>query len=86
MLQIGQEVTIDFMLTVGGLQETVTVAAETRMLETTMNTIGSIIKKDEIDDLPTVERDFSSLAKLAPGVTSGAGGNGDSLVLSSVIR
>src|SRR5204863_7394532 len=36
----------------------------------------------EIDDLPTVERDFSSLAKLAPGVTSGVGGNGDSLAMS----
>jgi outer membrane receptor protein involved in Fe transport len=82
VLQIGQEVTIDFLLKVGGLQETVTVAAETRVLETTNNTIGSIIKKDEIDDLPTVERDFSSLAKLAPGVTSGVGGNGDSLAMN----
>jgi len=82
VLQIGQEVTIDFTLKVGGLQETVTVAAETRILETTNNTIGTIISKDEIDDLPTVERDFSSLAKLAPGVTSGVGGNGDSLAMN----
>src|SRR5438067_5066119 len=39
VLQIGQEVTFDFALKVGGLQETVTVAAETRILETTQNTI-----------------------------------------------
>ena len=82
VLQIGQEVTIDFVLKVGGLQETVTVGADAPILETTKNTIGTIIKKDEIDDLPTVERDFSSLAKVAPGVAPGVGGNGDSLSMN----
>ena len=82
VLQLGQELTIDFTLKVGGLQETVTVGANAPILETTKNTVGTIITKDDIDDLPTVERDFSSLARLAPGVTPGVGGNGDSLSMN----
>jgi hypothetical protein len=62
--------------------EAVTVGANGPILETTRNTVGTIIANDEIDDLPTVERDFSSLAELAPGVSPGVGGNGDSLSMN----
>jgi len=82
VLQLGQDVTIDFRLTVGGVQETVTVGATAPILETTKNTVSTIITNDDIDDLPTVERDFSSLARLAPGVAPGVGGNGDSLSMN----
>jgi len=86
VLQLGQEFSIDFTLKIGGLQEIVTVGANAPILETTRNTIGTIITKDNIDDLPTVERDFSSLARLAPGITPGVGGNGDSLSMNGATR
>lgn len=82
VLQLGQELTVDFTLRVGGLQEIVTVGANAPILETTQTTVGTIITKDNIDDLPTVERDFSALAGLAPNVTPGVGGNGDSLSMN----
>jgi len=82
VLQIGQELTIDFTLKVGGQQETVTVSANAPILETTRSTVGTIITNTDIDNLPTVERDFSSLARLAPGVSPGVGGNGDSLSMN----
>jgi hypothetical protein len=78
-LNVGQELTFDFVLKVGGVQEAVTVVAPAAILETTKNTIGSIVKKEQIDELPVVSRDFSDLAKLAPGVTPGSGGNTESL-------
>ena len=53
VLQLGQELTIDFTLKVEGLQEVVVVGANAPILETTKNTVGTIITKDEIDDLPT---------------------------------
>jgi outer membrane receptor protein involved in Fe transport len=81
-LRVGQEITIDFVLRVGGVQEAVSVVGETPLLETTRTTLGSIIKKEQIDDLPTVERDFSALAKLAPGVSTGVGGNGEGLAIN----
>ena len=78
VLRVGQEVDIDFTLKVG-LQESVEVVEQATILQTTQNTIGTIINKEQIDDLPTVERDFSALARLSPGVTTGAGGNGETL-------
>ena len=82
VLQLGNDLTADFTLRVEGLQEIVTVGAGAPILEATTNTVDTIITKDDIDDLPTVERDFSSLATLAPGVAPGVGGNGDSLSIN----
>lgn len=82
VLRVGQEATVDFTLKVGGMTEEVVVTEETPLLETTRNTVGTIINKDQIDDLPVIDRDFSSLAKLSPGVTVGAGANGDSLAIN----
>jgi hypothetical protein len=79
VLRVAQEGTVDFSLKLGGLQEEVTVAADAPILETTRNTIGSIINNQQLDELPVIDRDFSSLARLSPGVTTGVGGNGDSL-------
>src|SRR6476659_3613331 len=46
-LNVGQELTFDFALKVGGVQEAVTVVAPAAILETTKNTIGSIVKKEQ---------------------------------------
>jgi outer membrane receptor protein involved in Fe transport len=82
VLRVGQEGTVDFVLRVGGVTEEITVTGEAPLLETTRNTVGTIINKDQIDELPVIDRDFASLAKLSPGVTVGAGGNGDSLAIN----
>jgi outer membrane receptor protein involved in Fe transport len=82
VLQLGQELTIDFTLRVAGLQAVVTVGPHAPLLEATRHTIGTSVTTDDIDDLPTIERDFSSLARLAPGVAPGVGGNGDSLSMN----
>jgi outer membrane receptor protein involved in Fe transport len=79
VLRVSQEATVDFTLKVGQMSEEITVSAEAPILETTRNTIGTIINKDQIDELPVIDRDFASLAKLSPGVTTGRGGNGDSI-------
>lgn len=79
VLRVGQEATVDFTLKVSGVAEEITVSADTPVLETTRSTIGTIINKDQIDALPVLDRDFASLAKLSPGVTTGVGGNGESL-------
>jgi len=79
VLRVGQETTVDVTLKVGGITEELLVAGAQPLLETTRNTIGTIIDKDQIDRLPVIDRDFASLALLAPGVTFGTGGNGPSL-------
>ena len=74
VLQVGQEATIDFTLKVGGVQESIDVVGSAGLLETTRTTLGATIKKEQLDNLPVLNRDFSSLALLAPGVTTGTGG------------
>lgn len=79
VLAVGQDVTIDLTLKLGGLAEQVTVSGDNALLETTQHTLGSVINSKQIDDLPTIARNFSELAKLAPGVAPGVGGNGNTL-------
>jgi hypothetical protein len=84
---IGQQAEINFLLKVAAVAETVTVQADAPIVETTKSAIGATITTRQIDELPLPERNFISLAFLAPGITqsvteatdiSGAGSNGSS--------
>lgn len=83
VLTVGMDVTLEFTLKVGGLETAITVSGEAPLLETTKTVVGATINKDQVDNLPTVNRDFTSLALLAPGVTSGVGGNGTTLAFNA---
>ena len=71
-LRVGQEATADFSLSVGAVAETVLVSGTAAVVATT-SALGGMIDKKEIDNLPTIDRNFASLAQLAPGVTSSGG-------------
>ena len=67
-----QVATIVFELKLARLEQVVAVIGDAALLETPQHTLDSIINKEQIDDLPAVDRDFSSLALPAPGVTTGS--------------
>ena len=69
VLRVGQDATLDVILKVGGVEESVLVSGVSALVETRA-TVGSLIDRREIDNLPTIGRDFADLAKLAPGVSS----------------
>jgi hypothetical protein len=69
VLRVGQAATLDVTLQVGTVEESVLVSGVSALVETRA-TVGSLIDRREIDNLPTIGRDFADLAKLAPGVTS----------------
>lgn len=75
MLTLGQELTINFTLRLATVQETVTVTAESPIIDTTSNTLGTTISREQLDSLPVPGRSFTALAQTAPGVT-GVGGGG----------
>lgn len=81
-LTVGLDVTVDFELKVSTVETRVEVGDEISLLETSTAQVGDTLRKDQIDNLPTVNRDFASLALLTPGVTPGVGGNGDSLAIN----
>ncbi len=59
---------IDLQLLVGQLAETVTVSAETPLVETTNATMGIVIDEQKVVDLPLNGRNFTQLGTLIPGV------------------
>lgn len=69
VLRVGQDATLDVILKVGAVEESITVAGQAAIVETNA-VVGTAITNREIDDLPTIARDFSDLAKLAPGITT----------------
>ncbi len=68
-LGVGQEATLDLVLRLAGVSQEVTVSGQSTVVET-RTTIGGTISNKQIDELPTIARDFSDLAKLAPGISS----------------
>ena len=74
-LTLGQELTVNMNLQVATLAETITVTGESPLVETTSNTLGTTISRDQLDALPVPGRTFTALAQTAPGVT-GVGGGG----------
>jgi hypothetical protein len=59
---------IDLQLLVGQLTETVTVTAETPLVETANATMGIVIDEQKVVDLPLNGRNFTQLGTLIPGV------------------
>src|SRR5438874_11378086 len=53
----------------GAMSETVVVVAKSVPVET-QSTLATVITNKQIDDLPTIARNFSALATLSPGATT----------------
>ena len=67
VLEVGQIVAFDFVLTVAGVQESVDVTAEAVTVDTTRSVIDAVIPSTAIDALPLNGRNFLELAFLVPG-------------------
>jgi outer membrane receptor protein involved in Fe transport len=75
-LRVGQDLTVNVTMKVAGVAEAIEVVARSVAVET-QSTLSTVITNKQIDDLPTVARNFSALATLAPGTTtSNATGTG----------
>jgi hypothetical protein len=67
-LSVSQAVRLDLTMKVAGLEEAVTVTADTPLVSTTKSEIGLTVTPKQIDELPLNGRNFMELALLAPGV------------------
>jgi Carboxypeptidase regulatory-like domain/TonB dependent receptor len=66
---VNQASTQDFTLTVGSLQESVTVESSALNLETANATLGTVVESKAVMDLPLNGRNFTQLLSLTPGVS-----------------
>jgi hypothetical protein len=67
-LEVGKTTAIDVRLQVGGLEEAVTVTAESPVVNTTTKEVGGNVTATEIAELPSFNRNFISYISLLPGV------------------
>src|SRR5256712_10671215 len=68
LLQIGNTVTLDISLAVGGIEESVTVNAESSLVDVTSKQIGANIGQAELSALPIMNKDWMYAVGLAPGI------------------
>ncbi len=59
---------MDITLEIGAVAETVSVRAEAPLIDTTSATSGTVITKEQIEEMPSMSRVTTLLATLSPGV------------------
>jgi hypothetical protein len=76
VLNVSSITTINAQLTVGNVNEQITVEASAVQVETATGAVGNVIEGNEVQQLPLNGRSFSQLTQLMPGVSPA--GNFDS--------
>jgi outer membrane receptor for ferrienterochelin and colicin len=69
-VEVGKTQSIDVQMQVGGVEEKVTVTAESPIVDTTTKQLGGSVQSQELQDVPSVNRNFTSYLSLLPGVTA----------------
>jgi hypothetical protein len=69
VLAIDQSASINVVLKPASINETVTVAADTPLVDTTQSTVATSVTNQQIQDLPVASRRWIDLAMLTPGVS-----------------
>lgn len=69
-VDVGQNVVVDFSLKPGSVNETIEVASTVPVLETQDASVGQVMGRHNVDNLPLNGRNFTFLAQLAAGVNS----------------
>jgi Carboxypeptidase regulatory-like domain/TonB-dependent Receptor Plug Domain len=69
-VEVGKTFAIDVALQVGGIEEAVTVTAETPLIDTSSKQIGGTVTSQELNDIPSINRNFTTYLGTLPGVTA----------------
>ncbi len=72
VLNVGTHLDQDIKLTVGNVQETITVTAEAPPVDTSNGEVSGVVTQQQIDTLPVNTRQYLNLALLMPGTTQDA--------------
>jgi hypothetical protein len=88
VLDVGEEAVLNFALEVGSTSETVLVAAEAPLVNTTTASLGSLVNEAKLAELPLNGRNFLDLVLLSPGISQDTvivhlGGGGEGTTYSS---
>jgi len=79
VLQVGQEVDLNFVLQIGSASTTITVETGAPQINTVTAELGTTVAGNYILDMPLFDRNPNNLIFLAPGVTNVNGGDVNAL-------
>jgi hypothetical protein len=68
VLTVGRHAVVDLQLSVGGVEESVSVVGEAALLETRSATVSNLIDSVRVEQLPLNNRDLTQLTYLQPGI------------------
>ncbi len=74
-LTAADTLTIDLQLTLGSVEQTIQVTAETPLLQAQSATVSSLVTNQQMIEMPLNGRTFTALLKLSPGAYTGSSGN-----------
>ena len=75
-VDVNQVARVDLTLSVGSINETVTVIAAEPLVDSETSSIGQVIDQNRVHELPLNGRNFMQLAYLSPGVNKGPASTG----------
>lgn len=81
-LSVGQTLTLNVDLKIGGATETVDVSTESATVETSRTELNTLINERAVENLPIARRDFSRFVQLTPGVSIVQGPDGDEITIN----
>ncbi len=67
-LEIGKTASVDVQLEVGSIEETMTVSAESPIVDITSKEVGGSVTSRELVELPSINRNFVGFVGLLPGI------------------
>ena len=68
VLAIGQRMTVNVTMSLGALEESVTVSGQSPLVDTTSIKVGGTVGTAELSELPAMNRNYFSTVALLPGV------------------
>jgi len=69
-VEVGKTLSINIQLEVGGLEQEVTVVAASPLVDVTSKQIGGSVSAQELNDIPSINRNFTTYLATLPGVTA----------------
>ncbi|MCZ6753122.1 MAG: carboxypeptidase regulatory-like domain-containing protein, partial [Acidobacteria bacterium] len=70
LLEVGREVTLNFTLQVGAVEQEVVVTGEAPVVETTISSVSTNVSQVQLRELPLNGRSFADLVTLNPGAVT----------------
>jgi hypothetical protein len=78
ILHVGDTVSENFKMEIGSSSETVSVSADSQPLNTEDATVGTVVEREVVENMPLNGRSFQGLITLSPGVATIAAAAGGS--------